>query len=540
MTELQRIPSILPAVLIQPGTLSKPEVQRHTPSQASANEGVDSFNAIQAETLTQHDVEISRMRSVVIIGTVSSITLLNSLLTGVLTVALPRMASDLYLKESLLLWPASVYALTCGCTLLLSGSMADVVGSRTMYLSGCSLLLVFTLGCGLAKTGIQLIMFRAFQGIAISFCLPSSVSITTSSFPTGQRRNIAFACLGAAQPVGFSIGLVLGGVFVDSIGWRFGYYLGVTANAIILAVAVWGLPKDPRQVVSVTWKRIALDIDWIGAVIASTSLGAMSYVFAMVTASTSHLRDPPNIALLIFAVCLLPAFVFWVGRQERLGRPAIIPNSLWRNRVFTCICIVVFFTWAVFNAFQFFITLVFQEVQGLSAVQTSIRFLPMVVSGCGTNVGTGLLVPRVPANWLVLGSSTLTLFSPLLMAIAHKEWPYWYVMFPATMLSPVSADVLFTVSNLVITSVFPSQTHGLAGGVFNTLAQIGNSIGLAVMGIVASTVTAKSGYKDKKSPDALLVGYQATFWTCFGILVVMLGFSSWGLRRIGKVGLKTD
>jgi nitrate/nitrite transporter NarK len=260
----------------------------------------------------------------------------------------------------------------------------------------------------------------------------------------------------------------------------------------------------------------------------------------MVTSSSSKLKDPPNIACLGIAFILLPAFVFWVSRQERLGRPAIIPNSLWRNRVFTCICIVVFFSWAVFNAFQYFLTLFFQEVQDLSAIQTSVRFLPMVVSGCLTNAGTGLLVPRIPANWLIFISSAITAVSPLLMANINKDWPFWYVAFPATLLSPISADVLFTVSNLLITSVFPSKTHGLAGGVFNTLSQIGNSIGLALTAIIASTITIKSALEDKKSPDALLQGYKATFWACFAATIAMLGVSGWGLRRIGKVGLKTE
>ncbi len=149
-----------------------------------------------------------------------------------------------------------------------------------MYLAGCALLTIFTLGCGLAKTGIQLIIFRAFSGIAISLCLPSAVSIITSAFSTGQRRNIAFACLGAAQPVGFSLGLVLGGVLVDRIGWRYGYYIVSIANVVIFCMAMWGLPKNSNHVVPVTWKRLVYDIDWIGAFLASSSLGMLSYVFA--------------------------------------------------------------------------------------------------------------------------------------------------------------------------------------------------------------------------------------------------------------------
>ena len=79
-----------------------------------------------------------------------------------------------------------MYALTCGCTLLLSGSLADLFGCRIMYLTGASLLIAFTMGCGLAKTGIQLIMFRAFSGIVLSFCLPSATSMITKAFPVGR------------------------------------------------------------------------------------------------------------------------------------------------------------------------------------------------------------------------------------------------------------------------------------------------------------------------------------------------------------------
>ncbi|KAI9797223.1 MAG: hypothetical protein M1835_001579 [Candelina submexicana] len=527
------VPSALPAAVIRPES-SKSSLQLDgvaTPT--------DNITRVISESLSHHENDVSRTRMVVVIATVAGMTLVNSLLTGLLTVGLPAIALDVGLEENLLLWPASVYALTCGCTLLLSGSVADVVGSRFMYLCGCGLLTAFTLGCGLARNGIQLIIWRAFSGIAISLCLPSAVSIITGTFPTGQRRNLAFACLGAAQPVGFSFGLVLGGIFVDSVGWRYGYYIGAVANILILIGAVLGLPRHSGQIQPVTWQRLAYEVDWVGALLASTSLGLLSYVFAMVTASSSKLRSPTNIALLTLALLLLPIFVLWVSRQERLSRPAIIPNSLWRNTVFTCICITVFFTWAVFNAYQYFITLFFQKVQGLSAIQTSIRFLPMVFSGCVTNVGTGFLVQRISANVLVVVAVGVTSISSLLIALANTNWPYWYAAFPATLLSPIGADVLFTVSNLLITSVFPTRTHGLAGGVFNTLSQIGNSVGLAVTAIIASSVT-KGEFGNKETPEALMKGYRATFWACFAASVAMLGVSGWGLRRIGKVGLKTE
>ncbi|PGH19295.1 hypothetical protein AJ80_04048 [Polytolypa hystricis UAMH7299] len=495
--------------------------------------------------------EVSRLKGSIIIATASGMMAMNSMLSGVLTVGLPTIAREVNLEESLLLWPASVYGLTCGCTLLLSGSMGDIIGCRTLYLVGCALLSAFTLGCGLAQTGIQLIIFRAISGVAMSLCLPSQVSIITTTFPTGKRRNIAFACLGAAQPVGFSLGLVVGGLLVDTVGWRYGYYIVAAVNVLILGIAFWGVPKDPRQVDPVTWKRIYTEIDWIGTVLISGSLGMFSYILATMTSSIRDVAKPSNIVVLVLAGCGLAAFVAWVVRQEKLGRVALIPPSLFRSnpaaprraRNFTCICVSVFFTWAVFNAFQYFTTLYFQRLQGLTTLQSSARFVPMVISGCLANVATGLLVNKVSANILCVVAAFASTIAPLLMAIASPNWIYWTSAFFGTLLIPISADTLFTVSNLVITSVFPPKTHGLAGGVFNTISQIGMSVGLALTAVVASAVGGlgtETEMSEAQRLEALLKGYRATYWMSFAASAVIVVFSWWGLRSIGKIGLKRD
>lgn len=176
---------------------------------------------------------------------------------------------------------SSTCRLVQGCSLLLVGSIADFAGSRAIYLSGCFLLGIFILASGLAQTGIQLIIFRAFQGAAISLCLPTSVSIITKAFPNGQRRNIGFACLGLGQPLGYSVGLVLGGFFVDSIGWRFGYYLCAGATVIVFGVGLCILPADRHHRLT-SWRSLVYGIDWVGAAIASCSLGMLSFVFAYV------------------------------------------------------------------------------------------------------------------------------------------------------------------------------------------------------------------------------------------------------------------
>jgi len=182
------------------------------------------------------------------------------------------------------------HSLTCGCTLLLAGAIADIIGRKKVYLTGCGLFAIFTLGCGLSPNSTALIIFRALQGISISLCLTTATGIITNTFPASTKRNIAFACLGAGSPVGYALGLVLGGVFVETIGWRYAYYLAAAVNAVLFVVAVFGIAKDEVQSShgieqsqeqrGSLWNRLATEVDWVGAIMATLSLSLLSYVLA--------------------------------------------------------------------------------------------------------------------------------------------------------------------------------------------------------------------------------------------------------------------
>lgn len=184
----------------------------------------------------------------------------------------------------------------------------------------------------------------------------------------------------------------------------------------------------------------------------------------------------------------------------------------------------------------------FQKIQGLSALQASLRILPNVVTGSICQLTTGLLVHRVSAFYLIVGSTLLTAGSPLLMALINVEWPYWYDAFFAQALSPISADILFTVALLVISDVFPPRMQALAGAVFNTVSQFGNSLGLTVMAVISSVATkhAAASPADDQSTGPLMVGYRAGFWAAFAWMMCAFFIGGYGLRKIGKVGLKMD
>ncbi|KAI4854639.1 hypothetical protein E4T44_00035 [Aureobasidium sp. EXF-8845] len=242
--------------------------------------GLDTNIARNSVDGDDHRQELSGFRAIFVSVTVSGMVFISSLSTGLLATGLPNIASNLGIPDALILWPASIYGLTCGCSLIPVGSIADVIGSGPVYLFGCVFLSLSFLACGLARTGTELILFRGFQGVAASCCLPTAISILTEIFPQGRQQTRGMAILGAAQPLGYSAGLFLGGVLVDSIGWRWGWYIASILSMLVFGVVFRAVPRQ-KQMSSDTWRRLACGIDWIGALVASACLGILSYVLAL-------------------------------------------------------------------------------------------------------------------------------------------------------------------------------------------------------------------------------------------------------------------
>ena len=111
-------------------------------------------------------------------------------------------------------------------------------------------------------------------------CFPTAVSILSAAFPQGRIRNIAFGCLGLGTPLGFAIGILLGGwVQTVGVGWRVGFYAVAGVTMALFAVNCWGLPYDEKKV-KIVWRKLKTDVDWIGVVISSTSMALLSYSLA--------------------------------------------------------------------------------------------------------------------------------------------------------------------------------------------------------------------------------------------------------------------
>ncbi|KAH8841837.1 hypothetical protein MCOR27_004955 [Pyricularia oryzae] len=494
----------------------------------------------------------SLLRICLAIGQPSLVNFAVSFTNGIITVGLPAISRSINLPRELFLWPHSVYGLTSGAALLLAGSIADLVGAKSVELVGVSIMATFALASGLAQTGQQLVAFRALMGIGMAMHLPSSVSLVAAAVPRGRARNVGFACLGLSTTFGFSLGLILAGVLLQSSdeGWRKAFFASGSLTAVAAMGGYWVLPTvEAAATGDNIWLKLKAEVDWVGLGLSSAGLSLFSYVLAMLSADLSAIRNGTTATLLALSLMLLVSFPFWMSYRTRHGKAALIPNSLWRNIPFASICLLVTLSWGALNSIELFSSLYFQELQHHSSLTTSLLLLPMILAGSLVNFSTGVFVDRLPARWLVAMSSMLTAGSPLIMALVDPNLSYWYLQFWAQVLAPLSADVLFTIGLIVVSESFPEQTQALAGAVFNTVAQLGLSLGMGVCQVVALGVSATgggvrhggSGSQDAVAPTdvaSLLRGYRASFWAIFGYMLLCTAVAVVGLRNVGRVGVK--
>lgn len=251
--------------------------QQVTPAQESTSSVAESSGSDS----DSNNRNASLLQKVAVTFQLSGINFAASATNGLIVIGLPRITSDLSLPESLAFWPHSVSSLATASTLLLAGSIADIIGPRSIDLLGTLAMGALLIGCGFVRTGEELVALRAVHGITLAMHLSSSVSLVTKILPRGRPRNVAFSCLGLSQPLGFSVGLVLGGVFVDTIGWRAGWYIYGGLTLLLAALGIFTLPKEKY---SRTWAETFKDarekVDWVGALLSSAFMALLSYFLA--------------------------------------------------------------------------------------------------------------------------------------------------------------------------------------------------------------------------------------------------------------------
>lgn len=413
--------------------------------------------------------------------------------TAITNVALPTIKQQLHFSDSTLQWVVTAYVLTFGGFLLLGGRAADLFGRRRTLLTGMIAFTTFSFLIGISHSVPMLIVLRALQGMAAALMSPSALSIVLTTFRDGSARNRALGYWTLVATGGAAVGLLLGGLLTEYVGWRWNFFINVPVGIVMSFLIAKFVPAHSRE-------ETYTSLDLRGAVLVTSSL--ISLVFAFSEAASWGWLSLPIVGIFVGAVALMAAFIF---NESRVKHP-LMPLSIFKIRNVSGANMMMAPIYASMLGNFFIITLYLQTVLHYSPVKTGLAFLPFPII-------LGFMSTRIPKLVGRYGFKRFLIAGPLLVAVAMawlSRMPvhgnYVTSLLPAVLLIPIGMGMTFMPIIAAATSGVPGKEAGLASGLISTSQQMGGALGLSILSGVAATVTAASARLG--STGALVHGFD--------------------------------
>ena len=429
---------------------------------------------------------------------------------SIVNVALPSIGRDLNFSQENLSWVVNAYTLVFGGFLLLGGRMADLLGRRRVFTAGLILFAVASLLGGLSQNDGQLIAARALQGLGAAILSPAALSILTTTFAEGAERNRALGVWGAVAGSGGAVGVLLGGVLTEYLGWEWVLFVNVPIALFAAAMTSRVLPES-----RMTGTR---HYDVAGAV--SITAGISLLVYALVDAVNAGWTSTQTLGLGAIALALIAGFI----AIERRSSHPLIPFAIFRKRTLTGANVVaVLVAMSLFSMF-FFVSLYMQQVLGYDALKAGVAYLPLAL---GIIVSAGVasqLVTRVGFKPVMVAGFLLVAGGLVWFAQVSPDGTYiGDVLFPS-LLAAVGLGLVFVPLTIAAVAGVSNEESGLASGLINTSQQVGGALGLAILATIANSTTQdalqSSGGGRGALPDALTQGFQDAFTVGAGFAIL--------------------
>jgi EmrB/QacA subfamily drug resistance transporter len=414
----------------------------------------------------------------------------------IVNVALPDIQRALGFSADNLQWVISAYTLVFGGFLLLGGRAADLLGRRRLFVAGLVLFAAASLAGGLATSPGVLIAVRAIQGLGGAMLSPAALSILTVTFAHGRERNIAMGIWGGLAGLGGTLGVIAGGVLVDSAGWEWVFFVNVPIAVVLVAVT----PSIVRESKAQTDGPRTFDAG--GALLATS--GVLALIYGVIRAEPLGWSSGEVIGSLAAAVVLLVAFVFVESRSQA----PLVPLRLFQSRGLSTASGMLALNGAAFLAMFFLSAIFLQQVRGLSALETGLQFLPMGIAAIVAAVGVSQLVARLGTRPVTLGGAVISVIGLLLLSRAGADGSYAKDLLPGFIL--FGAGIMGVAVPAQISAVVDVQHHeaGAASGLVTAGYQVGGALGLAVITTFSTSRVNDLIGSGSPAQEALVAGYH--------------------------------
>ena len=394
----------------------------------------------------------------------------------IVNVALPAMRRGLDLSTSDLQWVVNAYLLTLGGLILLGGRLGDHFGRKRVYLIGGLIFSAASLAGGVAPDGGWLLGARAVQGVGAALLAPGTLSLLTSAYTEPRARTRALAVWGISSASGGALGVLLGGALTDVLGWRSVLFVNVPLGVLVLVLGGIALPRSAGA-----QRHSRLDVP--GALSVTAALTALVYG---VVGTESH---PWGSTHTLVVLATAAALFVTAGVIESRASNALIPFAVLRRGAVATATTMMLIHGAVVTATIYFQSLYLQQVRGFSPFDTGLLMTPLVMVAVATPLFTASLIARHGPRLVAIAALIVEIGGIVWLSFWGTHGAILTSLVLPSMLFNLGGSVCFLSMTVLLTSDMEGQHSGLGSGLFNAGRQVGGSIGLAALTVVAATHT---------------------------------------------------
>ncbi|MFF0452785.1 MFS transporter [Nocardia africana] len=424
---------------------------------------------------------------------------------SIVNVALPGIRGSLGFSEQDLQWVVTAYTLTFAGFMLIGGRASDLFGRRRVFVLSLAAFTLASLAGGLAPNAVWLVVARTVQGVGGAVLAPATLAIITAAFAEGPKRTQAIATWTMMGAVGGAIGAVLGGVLTEFLSWRWVLLVNAPVGLVLAVLALVYLDRDADR------PRGGLDI--LGSV--TVTAGFIAVVYGLVEFGKAAGFDAKAAVATLIGIVLLVGFVVV---EARFAEHPLLPLRIVRQRAVAVANLTMFLLGAGFFSVLYFVSLYLQGVRGLSALAAGLVFVPFAVTTViGAQSAAKLLKRGTPARPVIVAGTVVSAAAFAALTLLDSDSSIgWAVIAPGLVVFLGIGLALAPTAATAIGRVAPRDA-GVVSGLANATRQLGGSVGLAVLTIVAAARTNGAG-EGAPTGTAVTQGYA----TAFGVAAVIL------------------